>query len=462
MNKIVKGFLLLVLLLACMPLGMPQEAQAADTADGNNVIITSPNGAESYKVGDTIKFKWDSTVSHYATTITYINIYKLRGTTWDPAAANPNVYVDVNNPISTIPNPNNGIVDTGSWSWEIPTSLKSKSGKYVAGVFISYWNDPGKDGGIQTDWSNSPFTIGSDNTTVNLTPAITKLSPESALNGSTITVTGTGFLSNNSVNLRRTVNGVTSVTMPDQQTNASSTTLLFVVPSSLAAGQYEVTVINSSGESQSKPLIIMEPAVSSHAVGTNILGTDGTVYRIDEGNRRSPYTSEGAFLSYKFNSWSNVVSANVQDMNLPRSTYSPCGLTNPITYYIPPRSGSLINDQGTVYLITNGARAGFASQQAFSELGYSFSNVYPGDTSFMCLTEEPINTSARKHPYGTLIKDNGTLYVMKDGYRVAFPSMEVLESWGYWASEAVPANDFDRAAEVSGVMQLRMSNQMSI
>src|SRR5579884_2362210 len=72
-----------------------------------------------------------------------------------------------------------------------------------------------------------------------------------------------------------------------------------------------------------------------HAVGSNVL-SNGTVYFINGSGQKQPYTSAGAFLSYGFNSWSNVVAASPEDLALP---------TGP---FVPPMDGSLINDNGTV------------------------------------------------------------------------------------------------------------------
>jgi hypothetical protein len=148
-------------------------------------------------------------------------------------------------------------------------------------------------------------------------------------------------------------------------------------------------------------------------------------------------------------------------MSLPISTYTPTGSTNTTTYFIPPRNGSLINDKGTIYLITNGLRIGFASEAAFFGLGYSYGTVQPGDTSFM-VSLAPINNSAMAHPDGTLINDNGTVYIMKSNTRLGFPSLAVFDSWGLRLNEIVTANSYDRLAPVSGVLNTRMANQLSI
>lgn len=188
----------------------------------------------------------------------------------------------------------------------------------------------------------------------------------------------------------------------------------------------------------------------NHNPGTNVRTPDGTVYRISENKVLQPYTSAGAFLSYKFNSWARVVEANSADLQLPKSSD-----------YIPPRNGSLINDKGTVYIITDGQRAGFTLESIFNGFSYSYANVYSGDTSFM-ENYRVFSFVDQKHPNGTLINDKGTLYIMQHGFRVGIPSMAVLDSWGYWVNEAVPANTYDLQAEVSSVLQPRMANQMSI
>lgn len=280
-------------------------------------------------------------------------------------------------------------------------------------------------------------------------PFVTSISPTSGPVGTEITITGGNFSGVNTVSLS-TSGGVVVISENYLPSSNGGTTIKFLTDQPIANGSYNLTVTNLNGTSNSQAYTVGSGQSSEkHSEGTNVLGSDGTVYRIT-GNVRQPYTSAGAFLSYKFNTWLGVVTASSGDLNLPISSS-----------FIPPRNGSLINDNGTVYLITGGVRAGFANEAAFKGMGYSYTNVYPGDTSFM-ISVDPINSANQKHPNGTLINDNGTLYVMQNGYRVGFPSMAILDSWGYWVSEAVPANSYDRQAEISGVMQTRMPNQMSI
>ena len=57
---------------------------------------------------------------------------------------------------------------------------------------------------------------------------------------------------------------------------------------------------------------------AAHAVGTNVKTSDGTVWMIMPDGTRRAYTSGGAFLSYGFNSFANLVDANAEDAALPQ------------------------------------------------------------------------------------------------------------------------------------------------
>ncbi|MDB4939810.1 MAG: autotransporter protein [Candidatus Doudnabacteria bacterium] len=206
-----------------------------------------------------------------------------------------------------------------------------------------------------------------------------------------------------------------------------------------------------------QPYEVANGPVSS---GKNVI-YNGTVYYID-GFTRKPYTSAGAFLSYSFNSWSTVSAATSSDMALPLATYTPNGSAVSTTAFVLPRNGTLINDKGTIYLISNGLRMGFANASAFLNFGYSFSNAAPGDTSFM-VTLPPINSSNQAHPNGTLVREsNGTISVIRDGYRQGVPGMDKFSSWGLKVEELVPANSYDIALPITTQLQTRMSNQFDI
>jgi hypothetical protein len=173
-----------------------------------------------------------------------------------------------------------------------------------------------------------------------------------------------------------------------------------------------------------------------HLAGANV-SNNGTVYMITDDGQRRPYTSAGAFLSYGFNSWTNVQQASTEDLALP------------VGSFIPPRDGKIIcsdrgTDKGTCYLMTNGKPAAFVSAQVFYGLGFSFSKDLTGDVSF--LTQDTnITNSTDQHRLGVLVKKSGSLYIVGPTGLLPVPSTAVLTSWGYSAGDAVTANAADLA-----------------
>ncbi len=266
--------------------------------------------------------------------------------------------------------------------------------------------------------------------------------------GTTVSESGAGFTTGS---FAMTINGLTCGTQYYFRAFATS-----VVGTSHGSGDVFSTsgcvVYGSQGIKQKRSSQssseLTQPLTFYH-VGSNI-NIAGTIYRVLVDNSRSAYTSAGAFLSYKFNSWKEVL--------LPKSTDT---VPESLSPYTPPRDGSLINDKGTVYLVSNGKRSGFVSNSVFTGMGYTYNFVRPGDTSFM-QTLDPIKSASQKHPDGTLIKDNGTLYVMKNGARKGFPSMEVFNSWGYWTGEAVVANSYDLETQITGVVHSRTPDQLNL
>lgn len=283
-----------------------------------------------------------------------------------------------------------------------------------------------------------------------------------------------------------TGSGVTyALSIPDQPAwlngtyNTTASTLGPNIPSGLgaavnveglAAGNY-YTNIYLSGSFTGSPVLIpinlhILPSgtpLPSHAVhpeGSNVKTADGTVYRISSGTR-TPYTSAGAFLSYGFNRWEDVKEANSADLALLTGSCSYADGSGSHPCYIQPRDGSLINDHGTIYIITDGYRAGFASAEAFLGFGYSFSHALEGDTSFLS-TLAPINTHKTSHPSGTVVNASGTICVIVSPFREGgivgrrcFSTLADMNSWGIRNYEILPANSFDIALPILGVIPSR-------
>jgi hypothetical protein len=200
-------------------------------------------------------------------------------------------------------------------------------------------------------------------------------------------------------------------------------------------------------------LLPVQVHAAPHLAGTNIKDGAGTVYMVMTDGTRRPYTSAGAFLSYGFNAWSKVTQANSDDMLLP------------IGSFIPPQNGKILcsdrgSTKGTCYLISNGTKLGFTSEQVFRELEFSFSRALYGDVSF--LTEGlPISNGSEAHRPGVLVNKDQTVFLVINNGLMAFPTKEVFDSWGFSFSDLVKASQADRnLSMISSVLQARIPGQL--
>lgn len=206
-------------------------------------------------------------------------------------------------------------------------------------------------------------------------------------------------------------------------------------------------------------LLMAAPALAvAHTVGTNVSSTDGTVWMIANGASgvcRRAYTSAGAFLSYGFNSWSQVVVANSDDLALPVCSEG----------FIPPQDGSVIfsdrgADKGTGFIVSGGMKYGFPTEAIFKGQGYSYSTAMWADMSWMS-TGGIVNAADAAHLPGTLVNNNGTVQLVGNSGLLGVPDLATFNSWGYSFAKVVPANANDKAKAQTGVMAMRQAGQLS-
>jgi hypothetical protein len=204
-------------------------------------------------------------------------------------------------------------------------------------------------------------------------------------------------------------------------------------------------------------LVIPSSALAAaHGPGSVVKSSDGTVWFIDNNNTRSAFTSAGAFQSYGFLSFSQVVDANSDDLALP---------TGP---FIAPRDGSIFcatatkgsDVAGECSLISGGMKAAFTSASVFSGLGFSFSRAHYGDSSFLSKTTNIGNTTDAHRP-GVLVNNHGTVQLVGTSSLLGIPSLDVFNSWGYSFSDVVPANGADQTITQAGVMTARTPGQLN-
>lgn len=203
---------------------------------------------------------------------------------------------------------------------------------------------------------------------------------------------------------------------------------------------------------------VEETPTNIYKSGDNVKTQEGTVWFVTNTNCRSAYTSAGAFLSYGFNSWASVYSTTAQEL----SKLSICSSNN--GYTLPREGKIICSDRGsdlgTCYLITGGKKSGFVSEQIFKGLGFSFANATFADVSWMS-TGSNIDNSNSAHMTGVLVNNQGTVQLVTPSGLLGFPSMDVFNSWGYTFNDVVIANQADKNRNQSSVLQTRTAGVLS-
>ncbi len=151
----------------------------------------------------------------------------------------------------------------------------------------------------------------------------------------------------------------------------------------------------------------------------SLLQIGQVVYLIQEGKKRA-FTSRGALLANYNTDQIISVSAIVGEF------YE----DGPNILF--PNYSLLRNPAGTVYLLVNGKKRGFVSQQAFYELGYNPEQILDaGWKELNAIPEgEPLNADFA-YPQGALLQDSATgavYYINPRGKRRAIWSIDILNN----------------------------------
>jgi hypothetical protein len=109
-------------------------------------------------------------------------------------------------------------------------------------------------------------------------------------------------------------------------------------------------------------------------------------------------------------------------------------------------SGSLVNDNGTIYLIRGNQKVPFSTWQSFTGLGYSLKNVVAGDTGGYTTSASYTASAAAAHPWGSWLSNDGTVYYSTSTGLIGVPSSQIFTDDGGQWDFVVPANKYDIAA----------------
>lgn len=202
-------------------------------------------------------------------------------------------------------------------------------------------------------------------------------------------------------------------------------------------------------------MLVLPATTHAASAGEVYKTTDGTVWFITSDMNRRPFTSWGAFQSYGFLSQAMIKEADSTVTALPAGAF------------IAPQDGRIFcatatkatDVAGECSLITGGQKAAFTSSAVFGSQGFSFANAFNGDSSFLSKTTNIDNGSAQ-HRAGVLVNNGGTVQLIVSGGLWGVPSMDVFNSWGWKASDVVPANSADKLLAQTGIIPGRMPGQL--
>ena len=106
------------------------------------------------------------------------------------------------------------------------------------------------------------------------------------------------------------------------------------------------------------------------------------------------------------------------------------------------KTGALVLDSGTVYLIYRDQRIGFASERVFLDLGYQWSDVVYGNTSNLPYIYTVTNATYA-HPWGSWVKSGSSIYFVHEDGLIPVSSESIFKNNGGESKLTVPMNYYD-------------------
>lgn len=139
----------------------------------------------------------------------------------------------------------------------------------------------------------------------------------------------------------------------------------------------------------------------------------------------------------RFTIHSTVASEILRNRQLAGSTGSVLGATDFPT-------GTLIQENQTIYMIVGEYKVPFTSWEAFSGLGFKISHVIISNpSSYPTHPSLQITSASSAHPVGSWVLHNGTVFFMSSVGPIGVPNLDILASNGGLAELIVAANAAD-------------------
>lgn len=107
------------------------------------------------------------------------------------------------------------------------------------------------------------------------------------------------------------------------------------------------------------------------------------------------------------------------------------------------KNGTLIKENGTVYIVYKNLKSGFTSASAFLSLGFKWENVKDVGYTGLISSNYNVSSSYSRHPWGSWVKSGNTVYFVHELGLIPVPSYEIFINNGGEDRLVVPANSYD-------------------
>lgn len=107
------------------------------------------------------------------------------------------------------------------------------------------------------------------------------------------------------------------------------------------------------------------------------------------------------------------------------------------------KNGTLISENGTVYIVYKNTKSGFANAWAFTGLGFKFSNVMNGYASGLVDSGYTVWSANQRHPWGSWIKSGNTVYFVHESGLIPVTNYDIFLNNGGSDALVVNANMYD-------------------
>lgn len=115
-------------------------------------------------------------------------------------------------------------------------------------------------------------------------------------------------------------------------------------------------------------------------------------------------------------------------------------------------NGSLISENGTVYIVYKNTKTAFVSASAFLGFGFKFTNVSDVGDSGLADSGYVIRTSRASHPWGSWVKSGSTIYFVHETGLIPVPTWSTFLANGGQAGLVVAASSWDMSLPRLSVM----------